>query len=372
MALSWLQRLLKRKSGPVSRSGRKKLWGNRFVPSLEALDDRIVPAVTAILRGPVLSVIGDALDNTITISRDAAGNILVNNGEVPIIAGTPTVANTGLIVINGLAGNDHLSLDETNGALPPAIINGGDGNDTSISGSGNDLINGGRGDDLLIGGAGDDAFVWNPGDGNDTVEGGVGADGLQFNGSNDSERIDISANGERVRLARDVDNITMDVNDIEGVFIGANDGADTVTVNDLSGTDITEVIIDLSGAQGGGDGEADAVIVNGTKRDDTISVTGGADGATVLGQAAQVTIIGTETANDRLTVNALAGDDKVDASGLSADAIQLTADGGDGDDVLIGGGGDDTLLGGAGDDVLTGGLGTDTLAGGPGDNILTQ
>ena len=91
-----------------------------------------------------------------------------------------------------------------------------------------------------------------------------------------------------------------------------------------------------------------------------------------LGLAAQVNITGAEAANDRLTVNALGGDDVVDASGLSAGAIALTADGGDGDDVLIGGDGNDTLLGGAGDDVLIGGPGQDILDGGPGDNILIQ
>ena len=64
---------------------------------------------------------------------------------------------------------------------------------------------------------------------------------------------------------------------------------------------------------------------------------GDASGVSVIGLAAQVNITGAEAANDRLTVNALAGDDVVDASGLSAGAIQLTADGGDGDDVLIGG-----------------------------------
>ena len=68
-------------------------------------------------------------------------------------------------------------------------------------------------------------------------------------------------------------------------------------------------------------------------------------------------ITGAEAANDRLTVNALAGDDVVEASGLAAGAIQLTADGGDGDDILIGGAGNDTLLGGDGDDVLIGGAG---------------
>jgi Ca2+-binding RTX toxin-like protein len=85
--------------------------------------------------------------------------------------------------------------------------------------------------------------------------------------------------------------------------------------------------------------------------------------------AAQVTITGAEPANDRLTINALAGDDVVEASGLAADAIQLTADGGDGNDVLIGGDGNDVLLGGDGDDVLIGGPGIDIIDGGPGDDI---
>ena len=52
--------------------------------------------------------------------------------------------------------------------------------------------------------------------------------------------------------------------------------------------------------------------------------------------------------------------------------MQLTANGGDGDDVLIGSAGNDILTGGAGDDVLIGGPGQDILDGGPGNNILLQ
>ena len=101
------------------------------------------------------------------------------------------------------------------------------------------------------------------------------------------------------------------------------------------------------------------MIVIGTNGDDVALATGDATGTSVLGLAAQVNVTGAEAANDRLTVNALAGDDVVEASGLAAGAIQLTADGGDGDDVLVGGDGDDVLLGGAGDDVLLGGPGID-------------
>src|SRR5262249_16693141 len=105
MALSWLRRLLKRKSGPVSRTGRKKPGHARFVPASELPDERVLPAVTAtFLPGAsTLSLFGDALDNTITVSRDAAGQILVNGGAVNVLGGTPTVANVSLIQAFGQA-----------------------------------------------------------------------------------------------------------------------------------------------------------------------------------------------------------------------------------------------------------------------------
>ena len=80
----------------------------RFTLRLDELDARAVPAVVAVfLPGTgLLSVIGDSLNNTITVSRDAAGKILVNGGAVPVAGGTPTVANTALVQLNGGDGND--------------------------------------------------------------------------------------------------------------------------------------------------------------------------------------------------------------------------------------------------------------------------
>src|SRR5262249_13875454 len=159
------------------------------------------------------------------------------------------------------------------------------------------------------------------------------------------------------------------LNDVERLDLNARGGTDTITINDLSGTDLTEINLNLAGANGAADGQPDTVIVNGTGGDDIVLVQGNATGVTVFGLRGVVNITGSEPANDRLQINALAGDDVVDASALSAGAIQLAADGGDDDDVLIGSAGDDTLLGGAGDDVLIGGPGLDVLDGGLGNNI---
>jgi Ca2+-binding RTX toxin-like protein len=92
----------------------------------------------------------------------------------------------------------------------------------------------------------------------------------------------------------------------------------------------------------------------------------------VTGLSAVVSITGAEPANDTLTIDALDGDDVVEATALAANAIMFTADGGSGDDILVGGAGDDVLAGSAGDDELIGGPGLDSLDGGPGDNILIQ
>ena len=180
--------------------------------------------------------------------------------------------------------------------------------------------------------------------------------------------MEVSANGGRVRFTRDIANIVMDLNDVETVDAKSLGGADLLTVNDLSGTDVTNVVDDL----GGNDNAADNVIVNGTNGDDAVLVSGDAAGVQVAGLSPLVSVTGAIAGSDRVTVNALAGDDVVEASGLAATAALLTENGGDGDDVLIGGDGDDTLLGGAGDDVLLGGPGNDILDGAPGDDVVIQ
>src|SRR5262249_36903446 len=73
-----------------------------------------------------------------------------------------------------LGGNDAITLDETNGALPAAQRFGGNGNDTLPGGSGNDLLFGESGDDTLLGKQGNDMLSGGAGD--DVLTGGRGND----------------------------------------------------------------------------------------------------------------------------------------------------------------------------------------------------
>jgi Ca2+-binding RTX toxin-like protein len=329
------------------------------------------------LRGPNGG--GDGAADTVTVNGTNGDDVFGAAGDAGgvNVFGLQTAVNiffqeqaNDRLTLNGLGGDDVIDASSLEADGIQLTMNGGLGADVFLGSEGDDLINGGDGNDVAFMGAGDDTFVWNPGDDNDTLEGQAGFDRMVFNGANVGENINIAANGGRVLFFRDVANVTMDLNDVEGIDFNALGGADTIVVNDLSGTDVTEINLNLTEAANVAG--ADSVIVQGTNGDDVALVVGDANGTSVLGLAAQVNITGAQAANDRLTINALAGADVVEASGLAAGAIQLTADGGAHDDVLIGGDGNDTLLGGAGDDVLIGGPGLDVLDGGPGDDVEIQ
>jgi Ca2+-binding RTX toxin-like protein len=298
-------------------------------------------------------------DDVDVTGAGASASVLGLPADVVI---TNSEANDSLVV-NALAGDDGVTASDLSAGVIDLALDAGAGND-SIRGSG--------GDDVALMGAGDDTFDWAPGDGNDIVEGQGGADKTRVVGSNGAERIDIAAVGGRVRFFRDVAGVTIDLDDVETIDVVALGGADNVVVGDLSGTDLTLTAVNLRGRGGGGDAVADTVSVSGTNGDDSISATGGPGAAGVVGLPAAIEITGAEAANDRLVLDALAGADLVDASGLAAGAIQLTADGGTGNDALFGGAGNDVLRGGLGDDVLVGGPGTDALDGGEGDDIEIQ
>src|ERR1700745_4096922 len=202
----------------------------------------------------VLSVFGDAIDNTIVASRDAAGNILINGGAVTIIGDRPTVANTTLIQMFGQGGNDTIRFEEAIGGAGNDTLPGGSGNDllfggagndtllgkggddTLFGGDGNDTLIGGAGNDQMFGGAGNDRMIWNPGDGTDLMEGGDGNDTAEVNGGNGAEVFTITANGHRVRFDRTTPGpFSLDIGTTENLVVNANGGDDVITAgNGLS------------------------------------------------------------------------------------------------------------------------------------------
>src|SRR6185437_647392 len=267
---------------------------------------------------------GTGTNDVITLTGSTNGvDVLGLAATVTVVGGEQSLDE---LVINALAGDDVVDASAVQAGSIDLTLNGGVGNDMLIGGQGNDLINGGPGADTAFGGAGDDTFVWNPGDGSDVFEGQAGQDTMLFNGANIDESVDLSANGRRLRFTRNVATIVMDCNEVESVLFTARGGADAITVNDLTGTGVTNVSLDLAGTpnSGVGDNSADTVIVTGTSSNDVATITGTPAGLSVVGLAATVNITGSEPALDHLIVKMLDGDDVVVATGLQDGVIKLT------------------------------------------------
>ena len=299
--------------------------------------DRIALGLQAGQPGILQVDFGDDGSAEFSFDRTQIAEIVVEAGNggdaVRIDESNGVFADTIPTTIDGGNGNDRLVGGSGAGTLIGGngddTLFGGNGNETLLGGNGKDSIDGNRGNDVAFLGNGADTFVWDPGDGSDTVEGQNGTDTMLFNGANVAERIDMSANGYRLRFFRDAGNITMDTDGVERVDFNALGGADVVTVNDLTGTDVEEFNVDLAGSLGGatGDGAADDVIVNGTDGDDRIKVKGDHGDVKVSGLVPTVNVLHSEIANDRLDIKTLAGTDTVKSAGLAAGLIQLFVNG---------------------------------------------
>lgn len=238
------------------------------------------------------------------------------------------------------SGSDRFRVDQVNGAFADEnlTVDGGSGNDTLDGGdgaevfhggSGRDAVDGNRGSDTGILGPGQDSFRWDPGDGSDVVEGRSGTDTLDFNGAGVDERMSLSPDGERALFLRDPASIRMDMDGVERLDLTALGGADTMTVDDMSGTDFRKADVDLSGPTGGGDGQSDTLTVNGTDRRDHIDVTARDGAVDVAGLRAAVDITGSET-SDLLQIHALGGNDDVDVDQAARALIDVAVDLGSG------------------------------------------
>ncbi|NJO78206.1 MAG: calcium-binding protein [Cyanobacteria bacterium RM1_2_2] len=268
-----------------------------------------------------------------------AGDDTLNGGDgndtITGAAGKDKISGgNGDDTVDGGSGDDNISGNAGNDNL-----SGGSGNDRLRGNSGNDVIAGNTGNDRMLGGSGDDLLIWNNGDGNDAISGNDGRDTVLVNGSGlQGDNFVLGKNAqnkaffERTGLdgqAVDLFNLVVDTSEVFNVVGGG--GNDTFTVKDLTGAGVE--LIQFDGGEGNDSLNAQETAIQ-------ISAQGGAGDDTLIGSSA----------ND-------------------------TLDGGDGNDVVVGAKGDDRMIGGAGDDVLAwaDGDGNDIMSGNDGrDTIAVQ
>ena len=175
---------------------------------------------------------------------------------------------------------------------------------------------------------------------------GEGIDTLAFDGSNADERLRVGAAGQRARLSRDAGE-PIELDDVDILRVAALGGADSLTVDDLSATDVFQVDADLGAG-------LDRAVVNGSADDDQTSVSNLTGAVSVLGPTF-VRFTQAE-ATDRLEITGRGGEDILSASTAG---MALTLDGGEDSDTVLGGPGDDLLIGGGDFDDVKGGKGDD-------------
>jgi len=320
---------------------------------------------------------GSASAETFTIAANGARVAFNRVDPAPFVLDIGTTEN--LVLFAG-DGDDVVTTSGNIAALIALTVDGGVGNDTILAGNGSDQLQGGDGNDFIDGnqgndtaflGAGADIFQWDPGDGNDTVEGQADIDALIFNGNGANEVFNVSPNGGRAQLIRDVGLVNLDVNDLEQVTVNAGSGSDSIFVNDVTGTEITNITVNLAGTIGGssGDGLFDFIQGVATGADNLINLVGAGSSYFVTGLPALLSVNQSE-ATDALTVQAGGGNDIILGGGMGTGVVALTLDGGIGNDTIEGTAGGDTLLGGDGNDIVDGNFGGDTAFLGIGDDVF--
>ncbi|HET8953809.1 MAG TPA: calcium-binding protein [Solirubrobacteraceae bacterium] len=253
---------------------------------------------------------------TLTLTGDDAADRVVVGEDAGLL--TVTVNGAPLNLGAALPADNTIDL----------VANAGGGDDeitittanlksvTADGGAGDDILTGNNDNDTLSGGDGDDRVIGARGA--DTMAGGAGNDVLVWNNGDGNDRMD-------------------------------------------------------------GDGNADEVEVNGAPtQGDTFTVQpNAAEAGRVRFDRTNLGLFNLNISAERITINALGGDDVVSASSGLGALIAMTANGGpgadsltgaDGADLLNGGDDNDTLSGGAGNDRLVGDRGADTMNGRDGED----
>ncbi len=409
--------------GNTKPSRRKTSTSKRFVPILEALEDRLVPSSIDLNAGQLQIEGNDDPDygETVNVNVSTFGNSDPHDDRVDVSLvsqrgdrnqsfpmwknaygqwWTQNVTsirfngynghdiffnNTALLAsAHGGAGTDELygiygtGINNFFGEAGDDILEGGPKGDLLMGGSGHDTLYGYGGDDYLWGGN-DDAPYGEPGQIND-IDGGTGLNTVLRIGDTDFNLTDT-----KLTSGLGSDNLI----NIQAAYLGGGPSGNVLDASQFSGS------VTLDGGAGynylyggrGNDtllgGANDDVLTGGPGNDHIY----GGGGYNVLSEGGDVdfnltntslTGLGMDTLSD-IQKAILAGGDsvnRIDASqfsgttilyGLGGDDVLI---GGSNTDYLFGGNGNDTLYGMAGNDVLYGQNGHDTLHGGDNNDTL--
>ena len=396
--------------------------GNGTDTLLLTVSDTLVDAdFTNVTTVEVLQL--GAGDDSAVLSTEAkqAGIVTVNGGD-----GNDTITwayGTTAITIN--TGNGDDKVDNTAADVANDSIDGGDGNDSIYAGGGNDTLLGGAGNDSIYGEDGNDSLVG--GTGADTLSGGNGDDTLVVNGTADvdsGERYDGGLGADTLKITADTDfanlnamssvetlllSDTVDISisaafltDVTAINGSGNNAQETVTVLGTSSADLLDlsaitvdtnditglyVIADagndtLIGSNGldslmGGDGNdriTSSVVsgsidrLDGGNQTDWMVLTGAASSTLLINldagaNADQFTKVGVN--NETIVQSNF---ENLDASGVTGSGISATAI--STGSYIIGSGQGDTITGGAGNDTIEGGAGADSMTGGNGNDLF--
>src|SRR5688572_20078248 len=286
-----------------------------------------------------VDVVATAAADTVVVSQNLLGELIVT------VNGTPT--NHGVVAddvtINGLGGDDAITVESVPATVLSLTLNGGDGNDALTGSAAPERLNGDDGDDVLDGGVGADTMV-----------GGAGGDAVSYATRVNAIvlRLDDGVAGNDGE-AGEADHVNADVEAVVGGL-----GGDTLDFSRVG------FFATLRGGPGddtitGGDGNDSLV---GDAGDDNLS--GGAGDDLVNGG------LGTDTMHGGAGTNAVSYEGRPENLSITLDGLANDGAANENDSIhtsftnVIGGDGNDSIVGNGCDNFLVGTFGDDSLDGG--------
>ncbi|ADL02579.1 M10 family metallopeptidase C-terminal domain-containing protein [Brevundimonas subvibrioides] len=292
------------------------------------------------------TVIGNALDNTLTVGGGSAVLIGGGGSDTAVIggarAGFTIATNSGITTVTGggrtitLAGVERIQFSDQVVVLTTGqtlvgtgggeVLNGADGYDSLYGNGGNDVLFGYGGIDVLVGGDGADIMVG--GDGDDTYEVSEVADNIQEGAGEGFDTVFAYASG--YTLAANTESLRL----VGSATTGYGNAGD----NTLVGNGLDNLLVG---------GAGNDTFYGGTG-DDTYEVTEAGD---VVVEAAGE---GIDTIFSYVTYTLGANVENLRLVGTAVNATGNALN-----NMIVGNDGNNVLIGGAGNDIMVGSLGND-------------